>query len=212
VDAMDSSLDKLLAELKNEYDRQQKERIPPNMAQSDRQPSELDNFLDEVKAKFETTPLNSKSNSEVEDLLAEFKNKQEKRAKSREKSSPGMEDFLAELKTEFAEKKLRRQDDLSKSLSRSNERSIERIQSEYKQKKQTEERSKQQENLEQIKLEELKKQRKRNALTQKAQEWLKNLDPTSDEGLWFEEFSYAYESKLEAAIDYLEALGEVRFL
>lgn len=55
---------------------------------------------------------------------------------------------------------------------------------------------------------EQRRQRRREALTQEATQWLKNLKPGSEEGLWFEEFSYSYPSKLEAAIDYLEALRE----
>lgn len=53
-----------------------------------------------------------------------------------------------------------------------------------------------------------REQRKREALTQEANEWLKKLNPRSEEGRWFEEFSYSYPSKLEAAIDYLQALRE----
>lgn len=56
--------------------------------------------------------------------------------------------------------------------------------------------------------EEQRRQRKREALTQEATEWLKKLSPRSEEGLWFEEFSYSYPSKLDAAIDYLQALKE----
>lgn len=55
---------------------------------------------------------------------------------------------------------------------------------------------------------EQRRQREREALTQEATEWLKNLSPRSEEGLWFEEFAYSYPSKLEAAIDYLQALRE----
>lgn len=58
---------------------------------------------------------------------------------------------------------------------------------------------------EQIKLQKREKQRKE-ALTKEATEWLKKLDFSSEEGLWFEEFAYSYPSKLEAAIDYLQAL------
>jgi len=60
----------------------------------------------------------------------------------------------------------------------------------------------------QERLEHLKQQR-RQALTVKAQEWLKNLDPNSSEGRWFEEFACNYETRIVAAIDYLEALQEV---
>ncbi len=56
--------------------------------------------------------------------------------------------------------------------------------------------------------EQKKEQRRRESLKQKAHQWLAKLDPTSDEGMWFEEFSYSYDSKLEAAITYLEALRE----
>jgi predicted S18 family serine protease len=60
----------------------------------------------------------------------------------------------------------------------------------------------------QKRLEQLKQQR-RSALAQKAEQWLKSLDPKSSEGKWFAEFSCNYSSQLEAAIDYLEALQEL---
>ena len=56
--------------------------------------------------------------------------------------------------------------------------------------------------------EELRERRRKEALREKAQQWLKNLNPRSEEGQWFEEFSYSYEDKLQAAIDYLEAMRE----
>lgn len=49
-------------------------------------------------------------------------------------------------------------------------------------------------------------QARRAALSRTAQDWLKNLDPLSTEGLWFNQFAEQYSSKLEAAIDYLAAL------
>lgn len=42
-----------------------------------------------------------------------------------------------------------------------------------------------------------------------AQQWLKTIDPKSTEGRWFEEFGCNYDSRLDAAIAYLEALQEV---
>ena len=65
-----------------------------------------------------------------------------------------------------------------------------------------------QELIEAQKREELRELRRKAALREKAQEWLKNLNPRSEEAQWFEEFSYSYESKLQAAIDYLEAMRE----
>lgn len=49
-------------------------------------------------------------------------------------------------------------------------------------------------------------QARRAALSHTAQDWLKNLDPLSTEGLWFNQFAEQYTSRLEAAIDYLAAL------
>lgn len=54
------------------------------------------------------------------------------------------------------------------------------------------------------------KQQQREALKKEAEAWLKKLNPRSAEGLWFEEFAYSYSSKLEAAIDYLQALKETQ--
>lgn len=65
-----------------------------------------------------------------------------------------------------------------------------------------------QEQQKQQRLEALHLQR-RVALQEQAREWLKRLNPKSDEGLWFEEFACNYESRLEAALDYLEALQTV---
>jgi len=58
--------------------------------------------------------------------------------------------------------------------------------------------------------EQQKQERKRQALRQEAEVWLKKLHPNTEEGRWFEEFSYNYSTKLEAAIDYLAALKETK--
>jgi hypothetical protein len=63
-------------------------------------------------------------------------------------------------------------------------------------------------NIETIRNQELDKQRRQNLLIRRAEQWLKNLNPHSDEGLWFEQFSYGYESRLAAAIDYLQGLDK----
>ncbi len=76
------------------------------------------------------------------------------------------------------------------------------------------EQAKQLEKAQQLREEQLKqqqrKQQQRDALAKQAQMWLKKLDPLSEEGLWFEEFAYTYSSKIEAAIDYLEALQKTK--
>jgi hypothetical protein len=62
-------------------------------------------------------------------------------------------------------------------------------------------------NLADIRQEELSKQKQIKRLSRDAEIWLKNLDPNSEEGFWFEQFAMSYESKKEAAIEYLKALN-----
>ena len=71
-----------------------------------------------------------------------------------------------------------------------------------------EQKRRERELIEAQKREELRERRRKEALREKAQQWLKNLNLQSEEGRWFEEFSYSYEDKLQAAIDYLEAMHE----
>ncbi|MFE1744468.1 salt stress protein, Slr1339 family [Coleofasciculus sp. H7-2] len=84
------------------------------------------------------------------------------------------------------------------------------VRSEFEEQERAEQLKKQQQlREEQLKQEQLRQQQ-REVFKNQAQEWLKNLKPLSEEGLWFEEFADAYPSKLEAAIDYLQALGETK--
>jgi hypothetical protein len=63
---------------------------------------------------------------------------------------------------------------------------------------------------EELKQEALKQEQIRKAkqaqLRGQAQEWLKSLDPLSDEGFWFEQFAEKYPTRLDAAIAYLEVI------
>lgn len=38
----------------------------------------------------------------------------------------------------------------------------------------------------------------------RAQAWLDQLDPLSDDGFWFEQFAESYESRIQAALDFLD--------
>jgi hypothetical protein len=174
--------------------------------------------------------------NEMEDLLAQLKaeyNQSESKSSSAkpipekdkqlkpEKTQP-LDNLLAQVKTEFESgkvesKNISRQEDNSFKQSSVNTSSshnslIEEVQAEYQAQAKEEEKRKQQEILAQQKQQEEKAKRKQEALRKKAQEWLKQLKPNSDEALWFEEFAYSYESRVEAAIDYLEAIRESRML
>lgn len=82
------------------------------------------------------------------------------------------------------------------------------LRSEYQEKDQNAAKHQQREIKENQRLEEQRLLKKRQTLQEKALIWLKQLNPKSDEGKWFEEFSYSYDSKVEAAMHYLEALRE----
>jgi hypothetical protein len=86
---------------------------------------------------------------------------------------------------------------------------LEEVRSQDEQQDQAEaERLEQETREKQRRLKQLKAQR-RAELAEKALDWLKQLNPKSSEGRWFEEFACGYSSRVEAAIDYLEALSEV---
>ena len=106
-------------------------------------------------------------------------------------------------------------------LANAEKRLLEEVKAEFEEQEQAEQLKKQQQQREKKLREEQEKrkkqlqeqqiqQKKREELTEQATEWLKNLDLHSEVGLWFEEFAYSYPSKLEAAIDYLQALGETQ--
>lgn len=87
---------------------------------------------------------------------------------------------------------------------------LDEIKSEFSEKDRQEEVKRQQKIKEEQARQERIQQQQRQALEKEAVAWLKKLNPRSEEGLWFEEFSYSYPSKLEAAIDYLQALKETK--
>ncbi|MEH2067771.1 MAG: hypothetical protein V7K47_06330 [Nostoc sp.] len=127
------SIDKLLAELKTEYEQVQPKQQPPKS----------------TTAKSLIRPL--------------------------PKSPSLMDNLLAEVKADFAEK------DATEELKRQQELEQERIRQEQLKAKQID------------------------ALKVEAKEWLAKIDPFSPEGLWFERFAESYPSKLEAAIEYLRS-------
>ena len=145
-----------------------------------------------------------------------------------------MDDLLAQLKAEYEEKdnpkKVEQQQPLpvkknpqlpvlqtkiqgsrtTNFLSRSEDKLLADIKAEFEEEEQAAELKRQQQLQEESRRQEQIKQQQKQALKQEAEQWLKKLKPRSEEGLWFEEFAYSYPSKLDAAIDYLQALKEVK--
>lgn len=152
-----SDLDKLLSELKSEF-QPEKSPTPPTKNNPSPSSSPLDHLLHNVKQELEhqkpTTP------SSVGKITYDTPNP-----------------LLEQLKQELSQEEKQRQ-----------------------QQQQEEEKA------QKLRLDQQRQQQKK-ALEAKATQWLKQLNPNSEEGLWFEEFAYSYESKLVAAIDYLQAMN-----
>lgn len=150
----------------------------------------MDDLLAQIKAEYQEPKLQQPKKPS---LLEELNSVETSTVQPKSFNQPGKSlaenSLLAEIKAEFAEQQ--RAEEIKK-----------------QQQQQEEQRQKEQQlKEEQIRLQQREKQRKE-ALTKEATEWLKKLNFSSEEGLWFEEFAYSYPSKLEAAIDYLQALRE----
>lgn len=79
------------------------------------------------------------------------------------------------------------------------------VKQEFEAREQAEQLQREQQRQEEAKKLERLQQKQQEEFAKRAQEWLKKLDPYSDEGFWFGQFAEHYSSKLEAAIAYLEA-------
>lgn len=223
-----NEVDNFLSRLKAEYEHKQKNTQQKiNNQQSNisnkfksfeqDSSSRMDNLLEQVKSQYQNKNQQSSSHSS-DNVLEKIKSQYKNQNKQNHSKSQATEDILANVKAEFDRKKARSQQP-EKKMSSSSDRTklkvrenlIEQLRSDYQTKQKAARENRDINNLAEIQQQELQRQRRRKALTYQAQQWLKNLDLRSDEGLWFEEFSYAYESKLVAAIDYLEALQESGF-
>ena len=191
---------------------QNKHPILSNSVESqDKNKDNIDSFLSDLVQK--------KSNpSPPHDLLSEIESNFSVKKKSIEPQKTP--DLLVEIESKFSQQKTDSTEILTdieanyqqKQIKKShNSNSIEanfleNIEANYKQKQAEIKQSQKTENLEEIRQKELQKQKEEKLLIRKAETWLKNLDPYSDEGFWFEQFALSYPSKLAAAMDYLKAL------
>ncbi len=206
-------MDDLLAQLKAEYEEKDNPKKPPKQqplpVESTPQFPVVPNQANQASP---TTSFLSRSEEQLlTDLKSEFeehekaevlKKQQNSQAEQRRiKSSPQLP-VLPNHQTQVSR--------TTSFLSRSEERLLTDLKSEFEEQEKAEALKKQQQLQEERRRQEQIKQQEKQALTQEAEQWLKKLKPRSEEGLWFEEFAYSYPSKLEAAIDYLQALKEVQ--
>ncbi|MBD2087861.1 hypothetical protein NDI49_02205 [Trichocoleus sp. ST-U3] len=160
----------------------------------------------------------------IDDILAAVKAEYETKDKPKELQKPPqlkeepvkpqpanfLQNHSANLPLANTIPELLRQKWQNEPISSSEDIVLAQIRAEFEEQERTEQLKKQQQlREEQLKQEQLR-QKQREVFKNQAREWLKNLKPLSEEGLWFEEFADAYPSKLEAAIDYLQALRETK--
>ena len=202
----DKNMDDLLSQLKSEFEperQQQKASHPPNR-KTPQSPSSgsMDEMLDELRQELESGRgrANSDRNAAAKPTSAKTSRQSVKdAAKARELLNALIDtDYRRQAhKREQQRAEIKRQQEAKLAVVKRREE--ERL---------AEEKRRQQDLLEIQQREERRERRRQEALREDAKQWLLKLDPRSEEGKWFKEFSYSYENKLQAAMDYLEAMRE----
>jgi hypothetical protein len=148
---------------------------------------EIDKLLSQIKADYQETPKTPKQpknsptqpTTDINNLLTEVKGNYSNRqltSKSSTNNPSAIDSILSQVKANYDA-----QDKARSPLA------LHSVQSQLEQQQLETEKLKQ---IETLKL--------------RAKDWLKQLDPLSTEGLWFERFAEGYPTKLEAAINYLQ--------
>lgn len=166
----------------------------------------IDSFLSELnQQKSQSKNQNNHPNTDMEldNLRQQFQ--QPSTHNNVQQKSTNVEESVNNIAQKFQQNRHQNQSKSSQQSTVTAE-SLTSISQQFQQKQEQHKREQKTENLEIIRQQELEKQRQRKQLTHQAEIWLKNLDPYSDEGFWFEQFASSYPSKLEAAIEYLQAL------
>ena len=200
-------MDDLLAQLKSEFEprRQSRSNDPRSQSTSAKPPrnskpdASMDKMLDELRAELESG--RGRPNSTPESIIPPPQNKANviNAAQKRDRLN-------ALIDTDYRRQAHKRDEKLAEI--RRKEEAIIAEQKRQEAARIAEQKRHEQDLIEIRQREELREKRRKEALRETAKEWLKNLNPRSEEGKWFEEFSYSYEDRLKAAIDYLEAMRE----
>ncbi len=217
----DKNMDDLLAQLEEEFEPKQQSRRsnveqsqsrPAKPSQSSKPNVSMDKMLAELRAELESgRGRPNKMSSMPEKPAASTQPNQlgttANSAKSRGHLELMSRDRLnALIDTDYRRQAHKREEKLAE-IKRQEEAKLAQIKRQAEAKI-AEQKRHEQELIELQKREELRERKRKEALREAAKEWLIKLNPRSEEGKWFEEFSYAYEDKLKAAIDYLEAMRE----
>ncbi len=190
TDNMDELLNQLAAEYIQKREAKAKSKTPPQAKRSPKKSASsasMDKILSDLKVELESHPSSSETVSPSRTQSSAPRNAR--------LDTGDRQKLIAEIELEYQKQARYREEKLA-AIQRQKEALL------------AEQKRREQELIAAQKREEQKEQRRKAALRQQAQQWLKTLNPRSPEGKWFEEFSYAYDSKLAAAIDYLEAMRE----
>ena len=184
-------MDDLLAQLKAEFEPERESKSVPKPQQPPQTPessASMERMLDELRAEIESG--RGRPNKNPTKPVSPIKSKQ-----SHQDDIKYRERLNILIDQDYQMQARKREAKLAE-IKRQQEARI------------AEEKRRQQERIEAQRLKELRERKRQEAMREKAEQWLKNLNLRSEEGKWFEEFSYSYEDKLQAAIDYLEAMRE----
>lgn len=165
---------------------------------------DLDSLLDNFKNKYQETKQaqpatpNQQNSDEITDLLSQAKSSFKNTSTNKKTDSKAAEKIDQNLK-----------DLIVNAPTSATSNDLESWKSNF-QNKQTQNKSQQdliyKRNKQDIISQEQEKQITYKRQKTQAQQWLENLDPYSDEGMWFNQLAESYASRLEAAITYLGTL------
>ena len=190
-------LDDILEQLASQHQGKKSSSTPKTTSPAiNSSEDNIDRYIAELKSQPPKSPSSS-----TDDFLEEIENNYQS---NQEESNTDSTELFADIEQQFQQNKVTNK--LSTEDSSIIEHSIKHIVKFSQEKNQHYQENKTVNNLTDIRQEELNKQRQIKQLKTKAQQWLKNLDPNSEEGFWFEQFALSYNSKLEAAIEYIKAL------
>ena len=184
-----NDIDSYLSELEGSTQKTTKSKLSSNNSSKSNQKDNTDDLLSAIENQYQTSQKSSVSSPD-----------------SKNKNNNLADNLLNDIEAKFTQNK-RNQKTVSSTDSAIVDNSIQQILNHTNSKKQKIRQTKTVDNVSDIREKELGKQREVKQLERKAEEWLKNLDPDSDEGFWFEQFAMSYESRFQAAIEYVKALS-----
>ncbi|MDJ1172248.1 hypothetical protein PMG71_22720 [Roseofilum sp. BLCC_M154] len=183
-----------LDELRQRY---QPEKNAPSVKS---EASELD--LDQIRQRYKPEKNAPSVKSEASELdLDQIRQRYEAQKKQGSAPSSGAEPDLEQVRLRAMQ--MRSQREAAKASAAQTDDVLDNMRDRYIQNRAIERQKR-----EAAEREEKLRRQQREALKPRAREWLARLDPYSDEGFWFDSFAQGYGDRLEAAVDYLQALED----